>query len=1023
MIKKTLKILIKLLFICSILCVIGLFSLFAWIITGPRSLSSIEPQIEKELSSKGENVTVEISESIVKWDNWERSIIIEASDISVFNKQKKSLANFPKISFELNLVNLFSGNILASGITLINPSFHIDTTQILSHTKPKESSDDTIDLAEFLESVKSGDYDLPIDNFMIKDANIFIRNGYSDFVWHAKDGYIKIDKKNKLISELNIIYGASDVYLGLEMSYKEGIYDNILKFNNLPSYIVSDLFPNNAFLKNIDIKSSGNVKILIADNGDVEQASFKLQNLKGTLKIPDIFPEKFNIIYANTTGNFYNNFSSLALDKFDAKIDDSVVVASGNFSNLIPSPDFSPSIEAQAIVTGFNVNNLYKYWPLTLGKKVRTWVTTNITDGNVTTASGKFNFRSEYFERIHSWKKAGAVTHAPPLDEDSIDALINVTGANVFYNEAYPKVTEASGTVKFTGKLMQANASTAKILGSKVSDASATIEDMNQPKPIITIKGNFEGLANDATSFLKAALHKQEPTKVLESIYQANGTASGNVVLSLPITKDLTFADISLNIDSKFSDVTLPAFINGNDITNANFDLKLNNSKLTVLGTASVLESDLSISYDKDFNIKEDSDYAVSGNMTAEKLTTLGLANIPFTENEFNANIKLKERKEATYINGDVDITETFISIPKAAFVKEAKKKGTINFASKKFPSGDFELTNFSLSGDGFSASGSAYLTGSEITKLKIKDAKYQNTDYSMDYKLEKDTHVTDIKGKLLDLSTTSFGELFKTNKTEEDKKAIDFKADIETILMKNGEKFSNFVADAKCSEKLCSSVNASAKVSNNASLTLSVQPRGDGSFLELKSDNAGAVIKAIGISKHIENGRLSVESTFSEDTSGKIAQGLVQIHDFTAVKTPLLGKLLTLASLKGILDILNNNGIQFKRFSAPFHISNSVITLHDAKSAGSSIGITSEGTINMNTNIVDLNGAVVPAYEVNKILGDIPVVGNLIVGKKNEGVIATKYKIKGQSEDLKITVNPLTILTPGFLRNIFDVF
>jgi hypothetical protein len=1021
-IKKSLKLSTKILFILSIVCVLGFLSLFAWIITGPRSLSSITPQIERELSSINDNIAVEISESYIKWDNLERSIIIEASDISVFNKQKKSLANFPKISFEFSLINFFSGNMLASGITLIKPSFYIDTAKFGSDTKAANLSNNKIDLGAFLKSIRSGDYNFSIDNFRIKDANIFISNGFSDFVWHAKEGYIKIDNHNKIISELTLNFGASDVYLGLETSYKDGVYDNLLKFNNLPSYIVSDIFPNNLFLQNIDIKSSGNVKILISDNGDVDQASFKLQNLSGNLKIADIFPEKFKIITASMSGSFYKNFSSLALDSFDAKIDDSVVVASGNFSNLIPSPDFSPSIDAKAIVTGFNVNNLYKYWPLHLGEVVRTWVTTNITDGHVTTANGRFKFTTEYFEKVHAWQKAGKITNAPALDEDSIDALINVTGANVLYNESFPKVTDASGTVKFTGKLMQATATTAKTLDSNISNASATIEDMNHVKPVITVKGDFTGLANDAVQFLKAALKKQETTKVLDSIYQATGTASGSVVLSLPITKDLVFSDVRLNIDSKFAVVTLPAFINGNDITNANFDLKLNDTKLAVLGTPRVLDSDLSISYDKDFNIKEDSDYAISGNITAEKLTKLGLATIPFTENEFAVNVKLKERKDATYIDGDVDITDTFISIPKAAFVKEAKKKGTITFASKKYSKGDFELTNFSLSGDGFLANGNAYLSGSTLTKLKISDAKYQNADYSMDYKLENGKHIADIKGKSLDLSSTSFSEFFKKDPQQE-KTAIDFNAEIKTIIMKNGEKFSDFVGNINCSEKLCSSVNMYAKIANDGFLALSVKPLGDRSSLMLESDNAGAFIKAVGISQHIQNGRLTIESTFSEDASGKIAQGLVQIHDFTAVKTPILGKLLTLASLQGISDLLNNKGIQFKRFSAPFNISNSIITLHNAKTAGSSIGITSEGTINMKTDVIDLNGAVVPAYAVNKILGDIPVVGNLIVGKKNEGILATKYKIKGKSDDLKISVNPLTILTPGFLRNIFDVF
>ena len=111
------------------------------------------------------------------------------------------------------------------------------------------------------------------------------------------------------------------------------------------------------------------------------------------------------------------------------------------------------------------------------------------------------------------------------------------------------------------------------------------------------------------------------------------------------------------------------------------------------------------------------------------------------------------------------------------------------------------------------------------------------------------------------------------------------------------------------------------------------------------------------------------------------------------------------------------------KKFEAPFSLTDGVINVKEGKTSGSSIGITMDGAIDINRDEVDLKGLVVPAQEVNKFLGKIPFIGDLVTGGENEGLIATRYSIKGSYDDAKVKVNPLSILTPGFLRNIFKIF
>ncbi|MED6311114.1 MAG: AsmA-like C-terminal domain-containing protein, partial [Pseudomonadota bacterium] len=87
----------------------------------------------------------------------------------------------------------------------------------------------------------------------------------------------------------------------------------------------------------------------------------------------------------------------------------------------------------------------------------------------------------------------------------------------------------------------------------------------------------------------------------------------------------------------------------------------------------------------------------------------------------------------------------------------------------------------------------------------------------------------------------------------------------------------------------------------------------------------------------------------------------------------------------------------------------------------GSSIGITVEGALDLEEDIAELKGTVVPAYTVNRVLGQIPILGPILTGGENEGVFAASYAVNGPLEDPAIAVNPLSALAPGFLRKLFD--
>jgi uncharacterized protein YhdP len=130
---------------------------------------------------------------------------------------------------------------------------------------------------------------------------------------------------------------------------------------------------------------------------------------------------------------------------------------------------------------------------------------------------------------------------------------------------------------------------------------------------------------------------------------------------------------------------------------------------------------------------------------------------------------------------------------------------------------------------------------------------------------------------------------------------------------------------------------------------------------------------------------------------------------------------LLQVASLTGIFNALQR-GLDFTSFDGTFRYQDGILRFDRSRAYGSSIGITTEGLLDLEEDIADLKGTVVPAYTVNRVLGQIPILGPILTGGKDEGVFAASYGVSGPLEDPIIAVNPLSALAPGFLRKLFDV-
>ena len=184
-----------------------------------------------------------------------------------------------------------------------------------------------------------------------------------------------------------------------------------------------------------------------------------------------------------------------------------------------------------------------------------------------------------------------------------------------------------------------------------------------------------------------------------------------------------------------------------------------------------------------------------------------------------------------------------------------------------------------------------------------------------------------------------------------------------------------------------------------------------------LFSGHPKPLLKQYKFIKGFEEGVLDFYSVKKNNVSNSV----LTIDNFKVQEVPVLAKLLTLASLQGIADLLTGEGIRFTDLEMKFSNKKGLMTIEEMYAIGPAISILMDGYIE-SKKLISLRGTLVPATTINRSIASIPLIGNILIGKKTgEGVFGVSFKIKGPPKDLKTIVNPVKTLTPRFITRTLE--
>jgi hypothetical protein len=186
-------------------------------------------------------------------------------------------------------------------------------------------------------------------------------------------------------------------------------------------------------------------------------------------------------------------------------------------------------------------------------------------------------------------------------------------------------------------------------------------------------------------------------------------------------------------------------------------------------------------------------------------------------------------------------------------------------------------------------------------------------------------------------------------------------------------------------------------------------------------SDDAGSLLLFTDLYKHMERGRLTADMQIGAALSGVLTIDAFVLRDEPALRR-LVAESVASAAAAGKAQKIDAGAMAFNRLQVQFDRSGTRLVLRDGVMNGDAIGLTVDGWLDFPHDGVDMKGTFVPAYAVNNLFSKIPVVGLILGGSTNEGLIGVNYRVEGKISAPTLSINPLSAIAPGIFRQIFGV-
>ncbi len=265
------------------------------------------------------------------------------------------------------------------------------------------------------------------------------------------------------------------------------------------------------------------------------------------------------------------------------------------------------------------------------------------------------------------------------------------------------------------------------------------------------------------------------------------------------------------------------------------------------------------------------------------------------------------------------------------------------------------------------------------------------------------------VPGGVIDLRATEFGDNSGAGGPPGPRRPLTLA--LNRLIVTDNIQFRNLRADLDLAGGLSGTFSGRMSEVKGNKVEGSVAQTASGTAFRMRSNRAGGVLRETKIFSKAQGGQLDL--TLAPVAGVGTYEGEFSITDARIVNAPAMADMLAAISVVGLVDQLQGDGIRFTKVEGRFRLDPNAVTLYRSSAVGPSMGISLDGYYDMTGGQVDMQGVLSPLFIVNAL-------GRVFSPRDGEGLVGFNFTLKGAADSPEVGVNPLSILTPGVLREIF---
>ncbi len=726
----------------------------------------------------------------------------------------------------------------------------------------------------------------------------------------------------------------------------------------------------------------------------------------------------------------------LVLERFIIQLKD----ASIEFSGTVTDAPGSPEIKLAGRLSSMPLESLIQLWPKFLASGAREWVGERVSAGHI--SGGTFQVDA----------KAGQLAELAgggDIADSAATVELRATGLEIQYILGMPPLQTGDAILRINGRRMSFDAPDGWVLlpsGKRMmmSAGRLTVDDLRPDPEIARVEFNTKG---SAEALLELLDHEPLGYTREAGIKPADisGKTTGKFKLELPMINSLEFSQVKLNgrvnLEEAFSD----GAFGGARVAEGEITFNVTEKALAADGDLLVNGVPAVVNWQRIFDAPLDKQpglrlSAVLDEAAREKLglklNYMLRGPVPTVVSIDQLPSEGKPKK----IHVQADLGSAELILANVGWRKPRGRAAVLGFDVGQGVEGNTELQNFRIVGDDIAIDG----------WISLGDDQWPNAFYFPDFSFNVITDL-EVSGKLraddvwevqakgpaydgrqFFRSLFSSGQLSDDLSSESENKAgLELTARIGAIVGFFDTTVKDVTIDlVKQAGGRLVALDAKGRLNGAGNIAVKLVDGGQNERVVLaESEDAGSAFRLIGFYPRMEGGEASLKVTL--DALGLADKtGTLWAKNFTILGDRVISEVISNASDDPSITFGRQDGrgrvarrqrIAFNQLEVRFSAGGGQFVLHDAYVNGPQLGATLRGKVDIKNNIVDLGGTFIPLYGLNSALGSIPLIGNLLVGRRGEGIVGITFAVKGPAADPRVLVNPVSMVAPGIFRHIFE--